>query len=83
MSWLRFQPGEGPSRGLFSDCEIFVNIRLAFVASSKGQAWCQGCRLLKIPMTGHLPLVWATWHRVAMSRSAILCTGTRRVAVDR
>ena len=30
----RFQPGEGPSRGLLRDCEIFANIRITFVSSS-------------------------------------------------
>ena len=30
----RFQPGEGPSRGLLHDCEIFGNLRLVFVSSS-------------------------------------------------
>ena len=28
-----FQPGEGPSRGLLRDCEIFANLRLTFVCS--------------------------------------------------
>ena len=32
-----FKPGEGPSRGLLCDCEIFANLRLAFVSSSIGQ----------------------------------------------
>ena len=30
----RFQPGEGPSRGLLRDCEIFGNIRITFVSST-------------------------------------------------
>ena len=35
MNALRcFQPGEGPSRGLLRDCEIFANLRIAFVSSS-------------------------------------------------
>ena len=52
----RFQPGEGPSRGLLRDCEIFSNLRLTFVSSSisvaaasvdevdngGGQAWVTG-----------------------------------------
>ena len=29
-----FQPGEGPSRGLLCDFEIFVNLWIAFVSSS-------------------------------------------------
>ena len=29
-----FQPGEGPSRGLRRDCEIFGNLCIAFVSSS-------------------------------------------------
>ena len=28
----RFQPGEGPSRGLLRDCEIFGNLRITFVS---------------------------------------------------
>ena len=34
----RFQPGEGPSRGLLRDCEIFGNIRITFVSSTNLQA---------------------------------------------
>ena len=30
---MRFQPGEGPSRGLLRDYEIFGNIRITFVSS--------------------------------------------------
>ena len=30
----RFQPGEGPSRGLLRDCEIIANLRIAFVSST-------------------------------------------------
>ena len=30
----RFQPEEGPSRGLLCDCETFANLRIAFVSSS-------------------------------------------------
>ena len=30
-----FQPGEGPSRGLLRDCEIFGNLRITLVSSSK------------------------------------------------
>ena len=29
-----FQPGEGPSRGLLRDCEIFGNIPITFVSST-------------------------------------------------
>ena len=28
----RFKPGEGPSRGLLCDCEIFPNLRFSFEA---------------------------------------------------
>ena len=34
----RFQLGEGPSRGLLRDCEIFGNLRITFVSSSNAQA---------------------------------------------
>ena len=34
--WKRFQP----SRGLLHDCEIFVNLRIAFVWSSSCWTWC-------------------------------------------
>ena len=33
-----FQPGEGPSRGLLQDCEIFAYLRITFVWSSDIQA---------------------------------------------
>ena len=36
-----FQPGEGPCRGLLRDCEIFANLRIAFVSSSNDE----GCWL--------------------------------------
>ena len=32
--WKLFQPGEGPSRGLLRDCEIFGNIRITFILST-------------------------------------------------
>ena len=32
--WMHFQPGEGPSRDLLRNCEIFANLRLTFVSSS-------------------------------------------------
>ena len=34
VSHRRFQPGDGPSRGLLCDCEIFGNLRTTFVSSS-------------------------------------------------
>ena len=45
-----FQPGDSPSRGLLRDCEIFGNLRIAFVSSSIPGP---GARPQKIPRPRH------------------------------
>ena len=47
--WKHFQPGEGPSRGLLRDCEIFGNLRINFVSRSSFKALLPLCWSLPSP----------------------------------
>ena len=68
----RFQPGEGPSRGLLRDCEIVGNIRITFVSSTKEYSprpipMCPCCRPRLWWLTGRSIRSWprSTWSAAA------------------